>query len=408
MSTSPLRLTALDWMRGFVMALMAIDHSGLVDPNHLFTDSVTLYDPGTPLPFWHSITRWITHLCAPTFVFLAGVSLALSIGKRQLAGVSGSEMDSHLLKRGLVLIAFDTFFIDPFGQQVLFALGMGIISMIPLRRLGFKTMIVTALGILVGGEAIILLAYSWSGADPQAVKGVVSGMMNLSGYDVAKLAEIRGLQPAIGWFAAITPFLYPGVAVWLGPLPILIIYPFLPWLGMMLLGWAFGILLIWHRSHPETTTDPKRVLLVGGAIALLLFVILRGLNGYGNMGLLREDASLVQWLHVSKYPPSLTFAALELGLMSLCLYVFFRYEKTLTGPPRQGNPLLVFGQTALFFYLLHQPILGIVGGVTGLTGQMGLGGVYLFAVGILVVMYPLCVWYRRYKAAHPTNWTRYI
>lgn len=408
MLSSPQRLTALDWMRGFVMALMVIDHSGFVDPNHLFTDSVTLYDPGTPLPFWPFITRWITHLCAPTFVFLAGVSLALSIGKRQLAGVSDREMDSHLLKRGLILIAFDTFFIDPFGQQVLFALGMGIISMIPLRRLGFKTMLVTALGILIGGEAIILLAYSWSGADPHAVKDVVSGMMNLSGYDVAKLAEIRSLQPAIGWFAVIMPFLYPGVAAWLGPLPVLILYPFVPWLGMMLLGWVFGILLMRHRSQPETATDPKRVLLVGGTLSLLLFVILRGLNGYGNMGLLREGASLVQWLHVSKYPPGLTFSALELGLMSLCLYVFFQYEKTLAGPPRQNNPLLVFGQTALFFYLLHQPILGIVGGVTGLTGQMGLGGVYLFSAGILVVMYPLCVWYRRYKAAHPTNWTRYI
>lgn len=408
MLPSPQRLTALDWMRGFVMALMAIDHAGLVDPNHLFTDSVTLYDPGTPLPFWHVITRWITHLCAPTFVFLAGVSMALSIGKRQIAGISAREMDSHLLKRGLILIAFDTFFIDPFGQQVLFALGMGIISMIPLRRLGFKTMLVAGLGILVGGEVIINLAYSWSGADPHAVKGVVSGMMNLSGPDMAKLTEIRDLQPAIGWFALITPFLYPGVTVWLGPLPILIIYPFVPWLGMMMLGWAFGTLLIRHRNQPETAPDPGRVLLVGGSLSLCLFAILRGLNGYGNMGLLREDASLVQWLHVSKYPPSLTFAALELGLMSLCLYLFIRYEKTLTGPPRQGNPLRVFGQTALFFYLLHQPILAIVGGITGLTDKMGLGGVYLFTIGILVVMYPLCIWYRRYKAQHPTNWTRYI
>jgi uncharacterized membrane protein len=221
------------------------------------------------------------------------------------------------------------------------------------------------------------------------------------------LQNIRNLQSDTGWFSLFMPFVYPGI-IWLGPAPMIFLYPFTGWLAMMMLGWGFGRMLTAYQAHPDSAWHPEKVLLVAGGIGLSVFAVLRGLNSYGNMWLLREDHSLVQWLHVSKYPPSITFTALELGLMALCLYVFFRYQRTLTGAPRAWNPLMVFGQTALFFYIFHMHILGLAGFLTGTAGQLGLPGTYLFTLGILALMYPLCVRFRRYKAANPHKWVRYI
>ena len=401
------RLPALDWMRGLVMVLMAVDHAGLVDAGHLMTDSWGLYTPGTPLPVDHFLTRWITHLCAPTFLFLAGVSLAISLEKRQAAGTDARELDRHLFKRGLILLAFEMFWVNPFGQQVLFALGMSFLCMIPLRRLSNRMLVGGAVLIVVAGEAAVNLAFQMTGAVPEAVGQSVSMLLNMSGDMMEELSKIQSLQPSIGWFASFMPFIFPGI-IWLGPAPMMVLYPFTGWLAMMMLGWVFGRLLTAHQANPDSAWHPEKVLLVGGGLGLSVFALFRGLNGYGNMWLLREDHSLVQWLHVSKYPPSITFTALELGLMALCLYAFFRYQRTLTGPPRAWNPLMVFGQTALFFYIFHIHILGLAGFLSGTTGELGLGGTYLFTLGILAFMYPLCVPFRRYKTANPHKWVRYI
>ncbi len=114
----------------------------------------------------------------------------------------------------------------------------------------------------------------------------------------------------------------------------------------------------------------------------------------------------MQWLYVNKYPPSLTFALLELGLMALMLWGFFRYQRTMKGPVRAWNPLLVFGQTAFFFYLIHMHILLIAAFATGNFMQLGLGAAYLAALGVLILLYPLCLWFRRFKAARPRSWVR--
>ena len=134
---------------------------------------------------------------------------------------------------------------------------------------------------------------------------------------------------------------------------------------MMILGWLLGRFLVQQSVAPAPPPDVssgsnvvapagtprssmpvERLLVTSGLLALGLFVLFRAWNGYGNMLLLREDFSLVQWLYVNKYPPSLTFALLELGLMALILSGFFRYQRNLKGPIRNRNPLLVFGQTA--------------------------------------------------------------
>ena len=137
--------------------------------------------------------------------------------------------------------------------------------------------------------------------------------------------------------------------------------------------------------------------------------MVRGLDAYGNMGLYRGDASLIRWLHVSKYPPALAFTALELGGMALILLGFSIVERRLPRPPWRWNPLLVFGQTALFFYVLHFVVLGAAAiGITGGMRQRGLPETYLAAGAVLVVLYPACCGYRAYKRAHPRNWAQYL
>jgi len=108
------RLAALDWLRGLVMVLMTVDHaSGTFNAGRLMTDGLALYQPGTPLPASQFLTRWITHLCAPTFVFLAGSALALSVEKRRAAGESPRAIDRFILARGLLIMALDPLWMSP-------------------------------------------------------------------------------------------------------------------------------------------------------------------------------------------------------------------------------------------------------------------------------------------------------
>jgi uncharacterized membrane protein len=178
-------------------------------------------------------------------------------------------------------------------------------------------------------------------------------------------------------------------------------YPLLSWLGIMMIGWAFGSRLASAREF-----RPTRLLAIAGVVLLALFGVLRGLDGFGNMALHRTDDSLVQWLHVSKYPPSVTFTSLELGIMALVLAAFFALSRK--GEPRMLKPVAVLGSTALFFYLLHVHLLEGAAWALGLHPRLGLGATWLAtAIAILVLYYP-CVRYQRYKATHDNLMTRYV
>ena len=182
----------------------------------------------------------------------------------------------------------------------------------------------------------------------------------------------------------------------------------LGWLAMMMLGWAFGahLLALRRRGLPASTVAPRCAAV--GVGSLLLFALARGANGYGNMALLRDDGSLIQWLHVCKYPPSLAFSALEPGVMAMLLAAFLVLQSRLAGPPRARNPFLVLGRAALFFYLLHFLLLGVGATALGLAGRGGLLHTYVAALLVVVALYPACLWYGRYKAAHPDGIAQYI
>ena len=419
------RLAAIDWMRGLVMVLMAIDHASLAfNGGRLGSDSWFAHEAGSELPAAQFFTRWITHLCAPTFVFLAGTAIALSFERRRLVGARDRDLDRHLFKRALVILAFELLWWSPFSLQVLFAIGMGLICMIPLRRLSTRTLLITALAILFLYEALFWGVMHLGGITSEMIREVTNLPVPSGESDPEALSEAANQVRNLGWMSVFTPFFHPGLLVKLGPIPLWVQYPFVPWLGMMILGWLFGRFLLQRLTAPvsvepvptavtsiDNTRSPmsvERLLLIAGMLALGLFVLFRAWNGYGNMLLLREDFSLVQWLYVNKYPPSLTFALLELGLMALVLWGFFRYQRTMKGPARAWNPLLVFGQTAFFFYLIHMHILIFSALAMGMFMNQGVGAAYLAALAVLVLLYPVCLWFRRFKARRPRSWVRYI
>jgi hypothetical protein len=145
---------------------------------------------------------------------------------------------------------------------------------------------------------------------------------------------------------------------------------------------------------------------VGGVLLLAIFLAVRWNAGYGDMFLPRADGSWQQWLHVSKYPPSLTYASLELGLTWLILAWLMQIEPVIGVRP--NGVFLVFGQTAMFFYLVHRLALEIPATYFGLRGFGNLATTYIVAVPLLILLYPLCRWYRSLKQRHPQSFLKYI
>jgi uncharacterized membrane protein len=365
------RLHAIDWMRGLVMVVMALDHSSAeFNAGRLFTDGTFTYQPGTPLPAAQFLTRWVTHLCAPTFVFLAGTSLALQIDRRVAKGDTPWAIDRYLVTRGLVIAGFElwvSLFWMPPGRlllQVLYAIGTSYVAMTGLRRLPTAGLAAVALAVVTLGEAVTG-AFGWG---PPATTPLAAALLLVPGR--------RG--------------------------SLIVAYPTLHWLAILLLGWVLGRLLV-RRPDPRVVS---RGLALSGLGLLGVFAVVRGANAYGNMGLYREGSSLVQWLHVSKYPPSLSFDALELGLMALALAGLTLAETRVVASER--GLLTVLGRTPMFFYLLHIPVLVLTAHGLGVASRLGLGATFGFAVAVVVALYPLCLVYGRYRAAHPRGWTRYV
>src|SRR6478735_8275834 len=150
------RVRAIDWLRGLVMVLMTIDHAGASwDAHHMHGDSAWGWTPGSPLPAGEFLTRWITHICAPAFVLLAGASLALSSERRR--GEAGQT--SFIVKRGLLIAALDPIWMSlGFALyrvvifQVLYAIGLSLVCMAWLRKLSSRSLLALALAIQVFGE----------------------------------------------------------------------------------------------------------------------------------------------------------------------------------------------------------------------------------------------------------------
>ena len=365
------RLFAIDAVRGWVMIFMALDHAVLFSYFHIFAEGFQGTRPDPMPDVIHYLTRFITHYCAPTFVFLAGLSVALYTLARRSQGLSEGQITRKLLTRGLLLIGLQLTLVNltwGFGQSrgaslayfgVLTCIGSGVIILALARRL--------PLPVLTAGSIVLLLL----------VPGFLSALPLSPGTENPFLEIV--LQPSNkGWLA--------------------VNYPIVPWLGVMGLGYACGS---WIGTRPEGTT---RFFLALGVLLLVAWLPVRLLGGYGNLTpYLGGDWR--DFMLMSKYPPSLAFLLWNLGGMSLAIAAHSYFEKRLSFN-RFFGVVTLFGSTPLFFYVVHLALYKNLALVPFLRGSLAAG--YLVWLVGLAVMIPLCYGYRFLRKRYPSSVLQYV
>lgn len=348
------RFISLDLLRGLIMCLMAIDHtSAAVTGNHpyeFFNRPVVVYDSVATF-----LTRFVTHFCAPGFFFLMGAGMILFANSRRKLNWTTGKIITSLMIRGILIIAMERVLWNPiiFGSLsltnggVLFGLGGSLI-------LGALFIRLNSIGLLGAGITGVLLTQFL----PQIV-------INAGIYPNA----LSGL------------FLLPKLGrIWFN------LYPILPWLSISLIGMAFGNQMLTNKNKAFKN------LLIAGLVSLGLFVVVRFGGSFGNFHQ-AVDFGFIGFLNLTKYPPDLVFTALTLGVIASVLYLFEKFEQKLI---RVKKPLMVFGQTALFFYFIHWfYFLGIAKPFYRLTGN--LAWVYAMWILGLILLYPLCRLYLNFK-----------
>jgi uncharacterized membrane protein len=380
------RIQSIDFLRGFVMVLMALDHvrdyfhadAFLYDPLDLSKTSVILY-----------FTRWITHYCAPVFVFLAGTS-AFMVGSRK----GKNELSSFLLKRGLWLIFLELTVIN-FGW--FFNINFLFLPLIVIWALGVGMIVLAAASYL-----------PW-----QAILGI--GLVLTLGHNLLDPIHVEGQSGgAILWSIIHDPRIFQ-----LGDRTLFVGYPVISWIGVMLLGYCFGKL---YQAYDEVKR--KKVLIRLGGGMIVAFILIRFINIYGDPAPWSSQATplltFLSFLNVTKYPPSLLYVLVTLG--PAILFLAFA-ENINNGFSRM---VIVLGRVPLFYYVLHIYLIHIfatiaaiylhydvstmvfntwIGFSTELKGYgFNLGITYLIWIVLLIVLYPLCKWFESYKARHRDRW----
>lgn len=364
------RLVPVDLLRGFLIVVMALDHANYYIAQQHSSGEYW----GGPVPVYaspvHFLTRFITHLSAPGFFFLMGMGMVLFTRSRMKMGWSLGRIRVHFLFRGLVLALLQLLIVY-FGAWSLSP------TPAPLWYVG----VLAALG-----------------------AGMILGIPFLDLKPVYQLA-------AAGLFFVILEILTPNPALWgsaFSNLPGVFLvygggsenfwvnYPLLAWVEVILFGMAYGS---WLDQDREKTYQSS--FLVGG-LFLAGFLILRVLNGFGNIrpyqpGEWREFFSLV------KYPPSMSFILLAMGVNLILLGISSIIRSAWH---KSWNPLLVFGRVPLFAYLGHIVIYLLIGKFITPSGS-SLGVMYLFWLIGLAGLYPLARWYWQYKNSRSENsWVR--
>ncbi|HEX2735879.1 MAG TPA: heparan-alpha-glucosaminide N-acetyltransferase domain-containing protein [Polyangiaceae bacterium] len=368
------RLLAIDLTRGLAMVLMAVDHaSAMLNRGRVTPGSRNLNHGAHTFEQAQFFLRWATHICPTAFIFLAGLSVALSSRRRLQGGLPASDVTRSLLIRGVLLVAIDFVWLGGFEGYKIFRLD-----------------VLTAIG-----AGFILLAFTHQ----------------LPRILLWAVALILAASPDFGAALGLPDWFVRG-AFEGGPATARIFfdYPVVPWMGLMLFGYCWG--QGWGVRDAADTKAGKDI----GPFALnslgplmLVYLLLRGVNGWGNALEPRLDTSLQQWLNVSKNPPSLAYFALMLSMVGVLLALFSRWSRSEDRASRWLRSVLaVYGRTALFFYVIHLPLLFIGGMLSGTLGKLWIGGSVLGALLLLVAIFPLCLAYGRYKRSHDNFVTRYI
>lgn len=385
------RLIAIDFVRGLVMIIMALDH--VRDLIHIdsITQQPTDLNTTTPILFF---TRWITHLCAPTFVFLAGTSVYLSLKNSSI-----SETRRFLITRGIWLIIVE-FTLVNFGMW--FDVGYHLVIFEVIAAIGFGFII---LGLLINLSPNIL--------------GII-GLVIIFGHNLLPLIPF---SEASIIKSVLTPFFGATVIPLSANTTFIMGYPPIPWFGIMLVGFAAG------RFFEMDSEKRKSLFLKIGIGSLLFFVILRFINIYGDSipWSFQQNTiyTFLSFNNITKYPPSLLFCLTTLGVMFLMLAFAENAKNKFT------DIAITYGRVPLFyfivhFYLIHLLLLlilllqgfnfsqfefasGTFGRPKSISSGLDLWAIYLIWIGIVVAMYPLCKWFGKYKAENKEKvWLRYL
>jgi len=383
------RVESIDVLRGLVMILMALDHTR----DYFGTTGANPTDmASTTVPLF--LTRWITHLCAPTFFLLTGAGGYLARGRRTTA-----QLSWLLLTRGLWLIVLELT-VMRFALQ--FNIDYRVTMLLVIWALGWSMITLSGLVFLP----------TWA--------VFAFGVLMICGHDL--LYPIRAVS--LGSLAPIWAILHaPGIVLATPAHVIVAGYPLIPWVGVAAAGYGLGALY-------RTDSNRRRILLSAGVALTLAFIVFRLLNIYGDpapWGLQRSwRLTAVSFLNVTKYPPSLLFLLMTLGPAALLLWLLD------TGTPRLLRPALTYGRVPLFYFLFHFMLIHLLAVVAcylrygeahwmfqspnlaayPFTPPPGWGFslsvVYAIWISVVALMYPLCRWYASLKARRTDWWLSYL
>lgn len=358
------------------MALMAIDHASYFVANRHVGEfwglALPTFSPGSEGDAWF-LTRLLTHLCAPGFFLLMGASLSLFADTRREAGWSDGRIRRYWISRGALLVLLQHLVENP--AWLLGTIDEPVTSQPP----GGGGEVLLHFGVLYGlGVAMIVGALLLRA--PTFVLAVLApSAILLTAAIVTGVEAARWLTSPLWLLVAI-----PGHA---GPWQVL--YPALPWAGVGVLGVLLGRAL---RGDP---TRAFRFAPLVGMAMLAGFLVVRTLDGSAGQWLnivLPQSDGLRALLSVVKYPPAPAFLLLTLGTNLVLLGVLAARK----APPGRSSPLVVFGQSALCFYLLHLYVYAAMG--AALPGPHGLAAMYASWLAGLILLYPACRWFRDFKS----------
>lgn len=389
------RLTNIDMLRGLVIVIMALDHVRDLFIVNVVQDPMTQPDVSPAL----YLTRWVTHFCAPVFVFLAGTSAGLMAARK-----SRHELAAFLFKRGIWLVFVEVAIIS---TAYTFAPFDGV------PELGGQTLLVMQVIWAIGASMIVLAGAQYLGARACALVGAVI----LLGHNA-----LDAIWPVGDLLAGNDPLWYglkSQSSTAFGPFLLAFGYPLVPWIGVMLLG--YGTAGIFRREPVAR----DRFLVTAGLVMIVAFLLLRASGVYGdpNPWQVQEAGGLataLDFMNVTKYPPSLLFLLITLGPMALlCAYA-----------DRMGgwlkDTLVMFGRVPFAFYIAHWYLIRL--GNMALAHYQGfeqeqmmtfffffpqgygvsLPWVYTIWLLVLAILYPFCKWFAGIKARRKDWWLSYL
>ncbi|ELR73463.1 membrane protein, putative [Fulvivirga imtechensis AK7] len=387
-SISKSRISSIDLLRGLIMIIMALDHVRYYfhydafhyDPADLSQTSVALF-----------FTRWITHFCAPVFVFLAGTSAFLSGQKVK----SRKALSIWLIKRGLWLIVLE----------------FTLVKLAWMFKLDYEITLLLVIWIL-GISMIALAAFIHL---PKYLM-LISGLVIVCGHNLLD-GVIPPFLPEPLWKIMHISF----SSIVIGDTTVIVGYPVLPWIGLMVLGYYFGMLY-----KQDFGDDVRRnIIMKLGITITIFFVLLRLTNTYGEPVPWSEQEStwftILSFLNTTKYPPSLLYLCMTIGPSLILLTLFEKADGW------WAKKLVVVGRVPLFYYLLHLYLIHflavIAAVVMGYTWSdmvvdtmwintepqlhdygFSLPFVYFVWVMVVIMLYPLCRWYHDYKNQNRDKW----